>query len=166
MAFFSGSALAAFLITAVIFIHFQALRLLSAWHEATRLPGHTRILLIIFALFAAHVMEAVVFAGGYWAGEDWLRIGLFAGARPVDMMSLLYFSLEAFTTQGIGDIYPIGVLRLVASLEPLAGLVLIGWSASFTFLLMAREWQVSAPLQRKNAEPTATTPSPKFARAK
>jgi hypothetical protein len=32
-------------------------------------------------------------------------------------------------------------MRLIASVESLNGLVLIGWSASFTYLSMERFWQ-------------------------
>ncbi|WP_223277405.1 ion channel [Cupriavidus metallidurans] len=53
----------------------------------------------------------------------------------------IYFSLETFTTQSIGDIVPIGQLRLLAAVQPLVGLILIGWSTSFTFLIMRRDWQ-------------------------
>jgi hypothetical protein len=36
--------------------------------------------------------------------------------------------------------YPIGNLRLLASIETINGLLLIGWSTSFTFLGMQRYW--------------------------
>ena len=69
---------------------------------------------------------------------------------------LFYFSIETFTTQGVGDVYPVGPLRLVASLEPLAGLILIGWSGSFTFLAMGLDWRL-AP---RTTEPGAKAPPP------
>jgi hypothetical protein len=34
-----------------------------------------------------------------------------------------------------------GQLRLLASVQPLVGLMLIGWSTSFTFLVMRRDWR-------------------------
>jgi hypothetical protein len=113
-------------------------------HGGVRVPSHTKIVFIIFGLIAAHSLEAAIFAGGYWIGQRELNLGFFLSSRPIEVVDFLYFSLEAFTTQGIGDVYPIGPLRLVASLEPLTGLILIGWSASFTFVLMARDWETSA----------------------
>jgi hypothetical protein len=129
------------LILAVVTVHFQALLGLSAWQERVAASGHFKILVIIFGLIAAHSLEALVFAGGYWIGAHWLRLGAFFGAPHMQIGQFFYFSIEAFTTQGVGDVYPVGPLRLVASLEPLVGLILIGWSASFTFLAMGVDWQ-------------------------
>jgi hypothetical protein len=36
----------------------------------------------------------------------------------------------------------VGDLRLIASLEVLNGLLLIGWSTSFTYLSMLRYWKL------------------------
>jgi hypothetical protein len=41
---------------------------------------------------------------------------------------------------GHGDIYPIGDIRLLASIEALNGLLLVAWSGSFTYLAMQRLW--------------------------
>jgi hypothetical protein len=37
-------------------------------------------------------------------------------------------------------VHPSGTVRLIAGLEALNGLVLIGWSASFTYLTMEKVW--------------------------
>ena len=131
---FYALILACVLIALAVIVHFQALQMLSAVQNRPEAPGHGRILAIIFGLTAAHVVEAVIFALGYWAGEQALHLGGFAGSRPMGVMHFFYFSLETFTTQGVGDVYAVGPLRLVASLEPLVGLMLLGWSTSFTFL--------------------------------
>ena len=131
--------LAVVLIAVTILVHFQVLQRLSYWHDRWRGPAHPRIVLIICGLILAHMLETGIFAAGYRFGEL-ADLGSFVSLRPLSHLHLFYFSLEAFTTQGLGDIYPIGALRLVASLEPLAGLMLIGWSTSFTFLIMSREW--------------------------
>ena len=48
---------------------------------------------------------------------------------------------QRFTTLGFGDLNPLGALRIIASLKSLTGLVLIGWSASFTYLSMQEFWE-------------------------
>ncbi|MGT2492638.1 ion channel [Cupriavidus basilensis] len=63
-----------------------------------------------------------------------------------------YFSLETFTTQSLGDISPVGATRLIASIEPLVGLILIGWSTSFTYIIMRRDWQTGTSKQAAQAE--------------
>ena len=41
---------------------------------------------------------------------------------------------------GFGDLSPVGPIRLVSGLESLTGLLLITWSASFTYLEMHQHW--------------------------
>ena len=43
-------------------------------------------------------------------------------------------------TLGLGDLSPVGTVRLLAGTESLTGLLLITWSASFTYLEMSRMW--------------------------
>lgn len=132
------------LIAAAVMTHFEALGVLSTWQRRPNVSGHGKILVVIFGLIAAHALEAMLFAIGYWFGERVLHLGTFVGAARMGLGQFFYFSIEAFTTQGIGDVYPVGPLRLVASLEPLAGLMLIGWSTSFTFVMMGLDWRVTA----------------------
>ena len=43
---------------------------------------------------------------------------------------------------GFGDVYPVGQMRLLAGIEALTGLLMISWTASFTYLEMGRHWGV------------------------
>ncbi len=145
--------LAMALLLATVVTHYEALRLLSVLTEGLRTSAHLRTLLVIGGATVAHMAEAAVFAAGYWLGEGPLHLGRFVGAVRLGPLQLFYFSLETFTTQGVGDIYAVGPMRLVASLEPLAGLILIGWSTSFTFLVMQRYWRLRARPRRRGARP-------------
>ena len=50
----------------------------------------------------------------------------------------IYYSFVTLTTLGYGDIIPIGHIRFTAGSEALTGLVLIAWTASFTYLQMQK----------------------------
>jgi hypothetical protein len=52
----------------------------------------------------------------------------------------VYFSAETYTSLGYGDVVPHGDLRLLAGMEALNGLLLIGWTASYTYISMERLW--------------------------
>ena len=54
--------------------------------------------------------------------------------------ALIWQLLATYTTLEIGDLHPSGVMRLIAGVESLNGLVLIGWSASCTHLTMEELW--------------------------
>ena len=56
----------------------------------------------------------------------------------------MYFSAETYTSLGFGDVTPLGPIRLLAGVEALNGLLLIGWSASYTFIAMERFWQAES----------------------
>ncbi|MHB8622686.1 MAG: ion channel [Sulfuricaulis sp.] len=58
------------------------------------------------------------------------------------MVTDLHFSAETYTSIGFGDIYPLGTLRMIAGIEAPSGLLLIGWSASFTYLAMLKFWYI------------------------
>jgi hypothetical protein len=54
----------------------------------------------------------------------------------------LYFSTVSYTSLGIGDLYPTGVLQLLTGVESLIGLVMIAWTGSFTYLAMEKFWSL------------------------
>ena len=49
------------------------------------------------------------------------------------MLDFIYLSLTSYTTVGFGEVYATGPMRIVTGIESLNGLLLIGWSASFTY---------------------------------
>jgi hypothetical protein len=49
---------------------------------------------------------------------------------------------------GLGDIAPLGPVRLLAGVEALNGLLMIAWTASFTYLSMEKFWSPHARDQR------------------
>lgn len=121
-------------------VHYEALRLISSMHPRLW-SGKVNIGVMILLIIVAHGLEAVVFSAGYWLGADVFGIGELRGMHDHGAIAYIYFSLETFTTQSIGDVIPVGQLRLLASVQPLVGLMLIGWSTSFTFLVMRRDWR-------------------------
>ncbi len=86
----------------------------------------------IFLLLIAHIVESATFALGYWLCASVLDIGSL-GDGYNSLRDYLYYSLVTYTSLGLGDILPIGELRLLTGVEALAGLLLIGWSASLIF---------------------------------
>ena len=56
------------------------------------------------------------------------------------MTDYAYFSAVAYTSLGFGDIYPTGDLRVVVAYTTVTGLLMMAWSAAFTFHAMQRYW--------------------------
>lgn len=100
------------------------------------------MLAVLTLIFIAHLIEVILFAVAYWL-IDLSGNGSFVGILAPTASDYFYFSIVSYTTLGIGDIAPEGAMRLVAGIEALTGLLLIAWSASFTYLMMERLWSSS-----------------------
>jgi hypothetical protein len=139
-------AIAALLLVALTtLIHYEALRLLDSWLPRLPGPAHPKVLLAIGGVFMAHVLEIAVYATGYlWVMALPGTGDLGAPEQPADDVSwltCLYFSAITFSSVGYGDVVPHGPIRMLAATQPLHGLVLIGWSASFAYIAMERYWR-------------------------
>lgn len=143
-------ALAIASVIASVLIHYEALRLLSLVSRIQLLNPRTLMLVVMFGVFVSHVIEIAIYAGTYWVADAVADVGRFSGSRAIDAMDYFYFSAESFTSLGMGDIYPLGDLRLIAGVEVLNGLLLIAWSASFTYLIMERFWRLNGTTNDHN----------------
>ena len=119
-------------------LHFTALllttRLLAHFHG--RHPAS--IVLSLLLAVIAHLLEILIFAVAW---QTMFSMGLitFSIDSPT-FLDLVYFSGTTYTTIGYGDILLIGNGRTMAVVEGVMGLVLIAWTASFTYYEMNRKW--------------------------
>jgi len=141
---FAGILISILLVAICIYLHFKALR--RGASLIAKLKANTRqaMMMIMGVIFLAHIVEIILFAVAYRLMIP-LGLGELVGAHTSTASDFFYFSIATYTTLGIGDIFPEGAIRLVAGVEALAGLVLITWSASFTYLTMERLWQDTLP---------------------
>ena len=121
-------------------IHYEMLRGIAARLWRSSWPPRTRLIGVILGAFVAHVAEIVLYALAIYFLAGALRLGTLGAPESFSFTTVLYFSAETFTSLGYGDVLPNGSLRLLAGVEALNGLLLIGWSASFTYLAMERFW--------------------------
>ena len=149
---FGEHALVAFvtlLVTAlVVLIHYEGLHSLARRY-AVREPKRDRraMLAIIFALLALHIIEIWCYGMAYWGLLGVPDTGVIRGEQGFDtLFDAIYLSATTYTTLGFGDLAPVGAIRFVSGMESLTGLLLITWSASFTYLEMSRLW--TAPRDR------------------
>jgi Ion channel len=137
-------AFAAFAVTGlVVVIHYEGLHALARRYAA-RKPSRDRgvILRIIFALLMLHIIEIWCYGIAYWGLLKIPGTGFVHGEHGMDtMFDAIYLSATTYSTLGFGDLAPVGAIRLLSGLESLTGLLLITWSASFTYLEMSRYWR-------------------------
>ncbi|HUJ87127.1 MAG TPA: potassium channel family protein [Burkholderiales bacterium] len=140
---------AALLVVISTLLHYEALRLLSTWLPHVNIRPRARLLGVIFGVFVGHLLEIACYALAYYCLHDHFGLGGFGGKFADNFAAYFYFSAESYTSIGLGDIYPLGSLRLITGVEALNGLLLVGWSASFTYLAMQRYWNVAQRTRSK-----------------
>ncbi len=127
-------------------IMYEALRF--AWRFMARSRWrHGRILYALAIPFGVHVVAIWIYGVTYFVFiQNFVGLGTLVSINAqehIDALSLLtsgYFSAATYTSLGFGDIVPIGHMRMIAGAEALNGLLLIGWSVTFSFLTMEEFW--------------------------
>ena len=121
-------------------LHYEGLRVLSRYLPRLLRHHRARIVFMILGLLSLHVLEIWIFGGAYWLLLSFDGFGALQGDGPLSLPDSVYFSATVFTTLGFGDIVPTGPIRFMTGTEAIAGLTLITWSASYTFLFMQKTW--------------------------
>jgi hypothetical protein len=134
------------LIFATIILHYEALYQLSRKLPLIKkIAPSYKVLICVFTIFLAHVVEIWLFAFGYYFSSKLEGVGNIMGKISSHGMILdyVYLSFVTYTTVGYGDLVAGGYLRYLTGVEALTGLILITWSASFLFIEMGKYWRVS-----------------------
>jgi hypothetical protein len=128
------------LVALTVIVHYESLRAISSITANLGIPHRALSLVVIAGVLLAHLIEICLFAAGFFLMHTRLGLGAIAGDFNGTTLDYFYFSATTYSTLGVGDLFPTGAIRLVAGIEALTGFVLIGWSASFTYLTMQRSW--------------------------
>ncbi|NND65664.1 MAG: two pore domain potassium channel family protein [Gammaproteobacteria bacterium] len=123
-----------------VLLHYEVLNLASAYLIKRPKLKRRRVLLLVFVILLTHIVEVWIFAIGFvvLAGA---QFGELVGLHGHMLTDYAYYSATVYSTLGFGDIVPVGSMQLLTGTEAITGLVLITWSASFTFLEMHRFWE-------------------------
>ncbi|KAA3628285.1 MAG: two pore domain potassium channel family protein [Proteobacteria bacterium] len=133
--------LAVVLVVATFLTHFSMLRWLSGGMGRIPMRKPTRMIAIVLATLAAHLVEIGLYAGVIFVAAEFSQMGGLGGVPVAAPLDYLYYSAVTFTSLGLGDVFPVGHLRFLTGVEALNGLLLIAWSGSFIYIAMGRLWQ-------------------------
>jgi len=123
-----------------VLLHYEALNALSRWLSHRHGERRQRVLLAIVGMLSAHIAEIWVFGVASAVLLLGPQFGVTSGIES-DLLDQVYLSAMTFTTVGVGNAQVAGPIRFLNGMEAVTGLVLITWSASFTFLEMERFWR-------------------------
>lgn len=120
----------------VVTIHYEVLTHLSKTHFRREWPVRLLLPVGVLIVIFTHVIEVWLFGVTYLVLFTLGGVGEIVGNFDYGMLDCVYFSFVNYTTLGYGDLVPVGHIRFIAGSEALVGLVVIAWSASFTYLEM------------------------------
>jgi hypothetical protein len=123
-----------------VLLHYEVLNTLSYWLARREGQRRQRVMFAIFGMLVVHVAEIWIFGVASTLLLSSASFGAVAGIGS-DLLDQVYLSAVTFTTVGAADAHVSGPIRFLFGTEALAGLLLITWSASFTFLEMERFWR-------------------------
>ncbi|CAM4224051.1 ion channel [Vreelandella rituensis] len=125
-----------------VMLHFEVAIRVSRKLEYAELSLRKRFLILMFAMFGAHVAEMGLFTFAIALLLQHPESGVLGGSELVTGVDYIYVSALSYTTLGYADITPEGPMRILTSIEGLLGFMLLTWSASLTFLQMQQHWAV------------------------
>jgi hypothetical protein len=125
----------------VVGLHYEVLQQLNRRMPRWRLPRHPRVLVLIFCLLATHFAEIWLFGFTIYALAHVPGTGGIVGVDPLLLLDAMYLSGTTYSTLGYGDLVPVGPIRFLFGIESIVGLMMLAWSASFTYFEMARYWK-------------------------
>jgi hypothetical protein len=138
-----GWIIACFVAGVTVSIHYETMLLTSdrviPWAQH-HWPGRRVMILCMLSLFLGHFVEIWLFAIVLKVLLHINGIGSLTGAFDSDLHAFLYYSAANYTSIGDSDIHSHGAIRAVIFSETLTGLMMIAWSASFTYLKMEQIW--------------------------
>jgi len=124
------------------FVHYEVLRWCNDLLPRARfIARRAKVLAAIAMAMCSHALHILLFALAYYLLQDGAGLGTIAGHFQNVLSSFLFFSTETYTSLGYGDMYPLGQIRMLVGIEALTGLLMISWTASFTYLEMSRFWE-------------------------
>jgi len=103
--------------------------------------GRRRMILTVVALMCGHILEIWLFAAIMLFLCRFTELGSISGNDVRGFTDYLYYSAVSYTSLGDSKFHPEGIIRNLTAAEALAGILMIGWSASFTYLNMEHIWK-------------------------
>jgi hypothetical protein len=122
-------------------VHYSVLLRCAKSLPSLTISRPPRVMILIFVVLLAHTFEVWLFALAYYTLAPFGHFGVITGnPEPTSIVDYVYFSSTVYSTVGFGDLAPVGPLRVMVGMEAVTGLVMIAWSASFTYIEMQRDW--------------------------
>ena len=122
-------------------LHYEGLAVLHRWRfGASTVSRLEDVVVAVLGLTVLHLIQIVGWGLLFWLAMHWTEAGVIDAGRPVGLLEAIYVSGLNYSTLGLGgDLEPAGPIRVLVVMESLVGLMMIAWSANFTFHHLSRQ---------------------------
>ena len=131
-------------------IHAEGLNVIRLEIDRHPIDERLRLTIVVSSAILLHLIEIGFYAVAIWVLNVIINVGDIVGAREFSGMDYFYYSAETITALGSGDLSATEGLRLIASIEPLNGLVLIAWTGAFTYWATGHYWSVKTAMNNRH----------------
>lgn len=137
--FLITAGICAVLVVFTVAVFYETMR--KVWQRLNQIQHRPRLAihLGVLAVFFCHTVCVWMYATVYWLLVEVMEFGSLQGQfEPGYLLSYVYFSVITYSSVGYGDIFATGPIRIMTGVEAVNGLILIGWSTTYTYFAAER----------------------------
>ncbi len=143
-------SIALVLITSAIF--YEILGLMLRIIGKHNLKNRALMLFLVVGIFSAHTVAVWIYGTVYWVMVHSFGAEPLSGIAHDNFFGYIYFSAATYSSLGIGDVFPHGIMQFITGVQVLNGLLLIGWSVMVTYFAVQKLWDIHIPTHQPKGE--------------
>lgn len=116
------------------------------------LKNRMLMLFLVVGIFSAHTIAVWIYGSVYWVMVHSFNAEPLSGIAHNNFFGYIYFSAATYSSLGIGDVFPHGIMQFITGVQVLNGLLLIGWSVMVTYFAVQKLWDIHFPTNQPKGE--------------
>ncbi len=152
MDFVFALALSAIIVVLTILVNYEVLNIV--WKHLPKIEKSPRkgIVYIMLAIIAGHTFAVWIYGLGYLLIADIFYKEVLVEQGFDGFIKYLFASAQIYSSLGSADLFSLGTMRFLASIEALNGIVMVAWTFSLTYVVIDKTWQMPK-LHKKLEQP-------------
>ena len=138
------------LITTAIF--YEMLGLILKVIAKHNLRNRALMFVLVVGIFSAHTIAVWIYGTVYWVMVHIFGAEPLSGIAHDNIFGYIYFSAATYSSLGIGDVFPHGIMQFITGVQVLNGLMLIGWSVMFSYFAVQKLWDIHFPINQPKGD--------------
>ena len=138
------------LITTAIF--YEMLGLILKVIAKHNLRNRALMFVLVVGIFSAHTIAVWIYGTVYWVMVHTFGAEPLSGIAHDNFFGYIYFSAATYSSLGIGDVFPHGIMQFITGVQVLNGLMLIGWSVMFSYFAVQKLWDIHFPINQPKGD--------------